>query len=111
MLWPVFYHPDAKTELDELPANERVAVGHAVEKLESRGPNLGYPHSSAVRGARNLRELRPRGGRSRWRAFYRQVGPAFVVGSIGPETNVNQRKFDRAVSDAERRIDDVRGDQ
>lgn len=102
------YHPDADTELRALPTTEQVAIGHAVEKLESQGPNLGHPHSSAVKIAHNLRELRPRGGRCRWRAFYRQVGPAFVIGAIGPEANVNQRKFSRAVAAAEQRINDVR---
>ncbi len=43
-------------------------------KLGAYGPLLGYPHTSAVRGAEGLRELRPRAGRSAWRALYRQVG-------------------------------------
>ncbi|MGC5318615.1 type II toxin-antitoxin system RelE/ParE family toxin [Micromonospora arida] len=76
-------------------------------RLESLGPNLGYPHSSKIRTADNLRELRPRGGRSRWRVFYTQVGEAFVVGAIGPEASVSQRNFARAVAAAERRIKDV----
>src|SRR5215475_7578656 len=37
------------------------------------GPILPFPHQSAVRGS-NLRELRPRSGRSAWRALYRHVG-------------------------------------
>jgi len=109
--WPVFYHPNAETELHALPVKEQVAVGHAVEKLESAGPNLGHPHSSAVKIAINLRELRPRGGRCRWRAFYRQVGPAFVIAAIGPEANVNQRLFRKAVAVAEQRIDEVKDDE
>lgn len=108
--WSVLYHPEAETELNALPVNEQVAIGHAAEKLEALGPNLGYPHSSAVKTAYNLRELRPRGGRSRWRAFYGQVGTAFVIGSIGPEASVNQRKFNRAVTVAEQRIKDL-GDE
>ncbi|MET8362427.1 hypothetical protein AB0J68_02245 [Micromonospora sp. NPDC049580] len=52
-------------------------------------------------------ELRPRGGRSRWRAFYSGVGAAFVVGSIGPEAGVNRRGFNRAVAAAEERIKEV----
>ncbi|WP_406060635.1 type II toxin-antitoxin system RelE/ParE family toxin [Micromonospora sp. NBC_00860] len=95
------------TELQAISAIEQAAIGHAVEKLESLGPNLGYPHSSKIRTADNLRELRPRGGRSRWRVFYTQVGEAFVVGAIGPEASVSQRHFARAVAAAERRIKDV----
>ena len=33
---------------------------NAVTKLQAIGPSLGYPHSSAVRDAARLRELRPR---------------------------------------------------
>ena len=51
----------------------------AVEKLEAFGPQLGHPHTSAVRGAPRLRELRPRAGRSPWRALYRRVGDVFVI--------------------------------
>ncbi|MGS2615158.1 type II toxin-antitoxin system RelE/ParE family toxin [Micromonospora sp. LZ34] len=108
MSWTVLYHPEADSELRALPTTEQVAIGHAVEKLQSQGPNLGHPHSSAVKIAKNLRELRPRSGRCRWRAFYRQVDSAFVIGAIGPEANVNQRKFSRAVTAAEQRINDLR---
>jgi hypothetical protein len=110
-VWLVAYHPEAETELHALPAREQVAISHAVEKLECIGPNLGHPHSSDVKIAINLRELRPRAGRSRYRAFYRQVGPAYVIGSIGPEANVNQREFRKAVAAAEQRIDEVKGDE
>jgi hypothetical protein len=106
--WVVAYHSEAEAELQVLPAVERVAIVHAVEKLESEGPQLRHPHCSAIRSAVSLRELRPRGGRSRWRAFYRQIGLAFVVGAIGPEAEVDPRKFRKAVAEAERRLDEVK---
>jgi hypothetical protein len=108
MSWLVLYHPDAKVELERLPINEQAAIAHAVEKLVSEGPNLRHPHSSSIRTAVSLRELRPRGGRSRWRAFYRQVGAAFVIGAIGPEADVDGKGFRRAVLAAEQRIDQVK---
>lgn len=110
MQWPVYYHPEAEAELAALPATERAAIGHAVEKLQSQGPALGHPHSSAIKISIHLRELRPRSGRSRWRVFYQQLGTAFVIGAIGPEANVSQHRFKRAVSAAERRIDEVKDD-
>jgi hypothetical protein len=44
----------------------------AVDKLRELGPHLPFPHASAVRGneGAGLRELRPRAGRSPWRAIY-----------------------------------------
>ncbi|MBU6244347.1 MAG: type II toxin-antitoxin system RelE/ParE family toxin [Actinomycetales bacterium] len=67
------------------PAAERNPLLHAVEKLEAFGPQLGFPHSSAVQGFSGLRELRPRAGRSPWRALYQRVEDVFVIAAIGPE--------------------------
>ena len=57
-----------------------------------------------MRGTQRLRELRPRVGRSPWRALHRQVGEAFVVAAIGPEAQSDPRGFDRAVRKALERL-------
>jgi hypothetical protein len=100
---------DADAELQQLPPAEQVAIRHAVEKLRELGGALPFPHQSNVTGAHQLRELRPRAGRSRWRAFYRQFGDVFVVGAIGPEAKVNRQAFNRAVATAEDRLDRYTG--
>lgn len=88
----------AEAELDELPPREIDAMRNALRKLEALGPQLGFPHTSAVQGTdQTLRELRPRGGRSPWRALYRRVGNVMVVAAIGPEAQVDPRGFERAV--------------
>jgi hypothetical protein len=69
---------------------------------------LDYPHTSAVQGALGLRELRPRAGRSPWRALYRQVGDHFVVAAVAPEAQQNPRGFRRACRAAERRLSKLR---
>lgn len=58
-MWTVVYLPEAEGERDKLPAGERAALYNAVAKLQAIGPTLGYPHTSAVQGAVQLRELRP----------------------------------------------------
>src|SRR5664280_1370266 len=58
-MWDVVYLPEAESERLVLPKVERNALIHAVEKLEALGPQLGYPHTSAVQGFTGLRELRP----------------------------------------------------
>jgi hypothetical protein len=83
--WKVRYLPAAKAERGELPADERVALDNVVRKLEAVGPDLGYPHSSSIRRAEGLRELRPRRGSSPWRAIYRRVGEVFVIAAVCPE--------------------------
>jgi hypothetical protein len=107
MSWAVVLHPRAEDELRRLPASERVAVLNAAKKLEALGPDLGYPHSSSVRGADRLRELRPRGGRSAWRDLYRRMGDVFAVAAVGPEAEADPRGFKRAVAAAEERLEEV----
>ncbi len=107
----VRYHPDAERELDDLDVSERAAVVHAVEKLIAMGSRLPYPHQSKVKEAQDLRELRPRGGRSPNRAFYRQVArERFVIAAIGPEAEHEPRAFERAVRNAERHLEALESD-
>jgi hypothetical protein len=105
MDWTVVIHPDAGVELEAVPASDRVALDNAIENLALHGDRLGAPHSSAIRGVKEtLRDLRPRSGRSRWRAFYRRVGNRFIIAAIGPEATVDAAGFRRTVSNALQRL-------
>lgn len=86
---------------------ERSALYNAVTKLQAIGPNLGYPHSSAVRDADRLLELRPRAGRSPIRALYRQVGDFMVIAAISPEAQHDPKGFKKACRAAERWLGEV----
>jgi hypothetical protein len=97
-------HPQAERELHALPAAERAAMHNAFEKLEVYGDQLPFPHSSRVKGAAQLRELRRRAGRSPWRAFYRRIGDTLAIGAIGPEAKVGPGGFGRAIRAAEARL-------
>lgn len=103
-MWLVVFTDEAAEERLALSASERNALLHAVEKLEAFGPQLGYPHSSAVQGFAGLRELRPRAGRSPWRALYQRVGDVFVIAAIGPEAQVDHRRFVKAARRAVARL-------
>jgi hypothetical protein len=109
-MWAVAYLPEAEQERTALPKAERAALINADAKLGVFGPQLGYPHTSAVRHADRLRELRPRAGRSAWRALYRQVGDVFVVAAVGPEAQSDPRGFERAVRRALQRLADLEED-
>lgn len=78
-----------------------------MEKLEAYGDLLGFPHTSNLKGADRLRELRPRAGRSPWRAFYRRIGDTLVIAAVGPEANVDRRGFRAAVQHAEARLAEI----
>lgn len=106
-MWTVAYLPEAERERDRLSVRERSAVYNAVAKLQAIGPDLGYPHSSAVRNADRLRELRPRAGRSPIRALYRQVGDYLVIAAISPEAQHDPKGFTKACRAAERRLAEV----
>lgn len=100
----VLVHPAAAEEYWGLPDREQDAMDNAIEKLRALGERLGYPHSSGVKAAVGVRELRPRAGRSPWRAFYRHIGDAMVIGAFGPEAKVNSRGFQAAVEHATNRL-------
>jgi len=109
-MWVVAYLPEAEQERALLPKAERAALINADAKLGAFGARLGYPHTSAVRDADRLRELRPRAGRSPWRALYRQVGEVFVVAAVGPEAQSDPRGFERAVRRAVKRLERLEED-
>jgi hypothetical protein len=91
-------------ERNALVPKEKAEVINAEADLAALGPNLPFPHSSAVQGAERLRELRPRGGRSPWRTLYRQVGDEFVIPAVGPEVQVDSRGFALGCRRAEARL-------
>lgn len=104
MSWDVRFHPVAQAELNALLATDQAAVLNAIEKLIAMGPQLPFPHQSHIEGGEGIRELRPRSGRSRWRAFYGQLDTTFVIAAIGPEAAVDSRGFARAVEAATVRL-------
>lgn len=108
MSWEVVVHPDAADDLARIPARERAAIVNALDKLREHGTDLPFPHTSAVVDADHLWELRPRGGNSPWRAFYRRMGAKLVVvGAIGHH---DRRRYRRAVSVAVERLNDLKED-
>lgn len=110
MTFRVDWDEEAREELMRLPAVEPRAVMSAVAKLEAFGDQLGSPHTSQVKGSRvGIRELRPRSGRSPWRALYRRVVDTMVILAVGPEAEHDRRGFDRAVRRAEERLKEIEG--
>lgn len=109
--WPYRYLAEAVAERNALVSKEKAALINAEAKLAALGPNLPFPHSSAVQGADRLRELRPRSGRSPWRALYRQVGAEFVIAAVGPEAQVGPRGFATACQRAEARLAEMENER
>ena len=91
-------------ELLGLDTRDQEAIQHARDKLIALGDRLPFPHQSAIRQGAPLRELRPRGGRSRWRPLYARFGAGFVILAVAPEAEVDPRGFRRGVDTALERL-------
>jgi hypothetical protein len=99
----VIYDPDAVTELLAMKSKEEHrALLNAVRKLGELGEQLGPPHVKPLKGSRaaSLRELRPRQGRSDWRAIYRRAGDFYVILAIDRHKN-----FTSLIERAQARVD------
>lgn len=72
MAWQIEYTNEFGAWWDTLTEDERIRITASVGLLESRGPNLPFPHSSGVSGSRHghLRELRVQVGGRPIRIFY-----------------------------------------
>jgi hypothetical protein len=80
---------------------ELKALHNAVDKLRRLGPQLAPPHVKKLKGddAAGLCELRPRHGRSDWRALYRRVGDVYVILAV-----CRHAEMDPATLEAQRRV-------
>lgn len=91
-----------------LPARHRAKVRQAIGRLEVFGPRLGFPDTSAVKGA-PFRELRTRFAGQQYRILYVQDSDTFVLFTGFHKTDT--RDLDRAVREAERYLSDYEGRQ
>src|SRR5690554_1505507 len=87
----------------ELSEGESDAVFRVIDLLEVSGVKLGYPHSSAIKGADwPLRELRPKAGRSPIRIFYAFDPRRAAVLLIGGDKSGDNRFYKSIIPHAER---------
>jgi hypothetical protein len=103
-LYTVIYDPEAVVELvSAVKSKEELrAIFNAVQKLRELGERLCPPHMKPLQGepAGGLRELRPRQGRSDWRALYCRQRSAYVILAIDRHKNLSAlvaRAQERAV--------------
>jgi hypothetical protein len=107
LAYTVDFHEDAVGELLGLDPRDQEAIQHARDKLVALGERLPFPHQSAIRQGAPLRELRPRGGRCRWRPLYARVGAGFVILAVAPEAEIDPKGFRRGVDAALQRLADL----
>lgn len=87
----VIYDPDAVNELVILVKSKEAhrSLMNAVLKLRELGEWLEPPHMKPLQGpaASGLRELRPKQGRSDWRAIYRRASSIYVILAVDRHSN------------------------
>jgi hypothetical protein len=88
----VIYDPDAVHELVTLVKSREAhrSLNNAVLKLRDLGERLEPPHMKPLQGnaASGLRELRPKQGRSDWRAIYRRAESVYVILAVDRHANL-----------------------
>ncbi|GHU79672.1 toxin RelE [Spirochaetia bacterium] len=93
---------------DTLSEKEQASVNAGVMMLESFGPELPYPHSSAIQSSRHrkMRELRTQCGGNPLRSFYAFDPRRVAILLIGGDKTGNDRFYDIFVPVADRIYDE-----
>ncbi len=103
MAWEIEFTDEFGVWWDELTEDEQNAIDRTVGLLEERGPTLGYPHSSDVRGSRHgrMRELRVQQSGKPIRVFYAWDRRRICLLLIGGDKTGDNRFYERMVAIAD----------
>jgi hypothetical protein len=108
MTWSVEYTDEFEAWWNTLAEAEQEAVDASVGLLIERGPQLGFPHSSAIRGSRHehLRDLRIQEGGRPYRVLYAFDPRRTALLLIGGGKAGNDRWYEEQVPVADRLYDE-----
>ena len=108
MVWEVEYTEEFREWWIELTLSQQDAVESKVDLLGRHGPNLGFPHTSAIHGSRHshMRELRIPSGRGQIRVFYAMDPRRTSILLIGGDKTGNDRFYEEYIPIADRLYDD-----
>lgn len=87
---------------DELSVAEQTSVAAVVDLLELFGPDLGFPHCSAIAGSKKIRELRIQHRGSPYRVLYAFDPARNAILLIGGNKAGHKRWYEQNVPRAER---------
>ena len=107
-MWEVEGTDQFAAWLHELTPLERRTVTRVVDMLVDRGPDLGYPYSSGIRGSRHshMRELRAQSGGNPIRVFYAFDPRRSAILLIGGDKTGDNRFYQRYIPIADRLYDE-----
>ncbi|MBN1476242.1 type II toxin-antitoxin system RelE/ParE family toxin [Candidatus Sumerlaeota bacterium] len=103
-MWEVEFTDEFEKWWNSLTGDEQESIAVSVRLLQERGPSLGHPHSSAIRGSKisSLRELRTMHRGRPLRTLYAFDPRRAAVLLIGGEKTGDPQWYRRHVPRAER---------
>ena len=106
--WEVEYTDEFGDWWADLSEEEQVSVAASVSLLEERGPNLGFPHSSSIKGSEHshMRELRTQHQGRPFRTLYAFDPRRNAILLIGGDKSGNDRWYEVHVPLADRLYED-----
>lgn len=108
MTWVVEYTDEFGKWWESLTEAEQEDVDSYVQRLEARGPNLPFPHSSGINGSRHdhMRELRVQSHGNPFRVFYAFDPRRAAILLIGGDKTGNDRFYEEMIPMADDLYDD-----
>jgi len=108
MTWEIEYTDEFGDWWASLSEAEQEALAASVRLLEERGPALGFPHSSGIKGSKHshLRELRTQLGGRPLRTLYAFDPQRAAILLIGGDKTGDNRWYDTHVPIADRLYDE-----
>jgi len=108
MLWEVEFTDELGVWWDSLSAAEQASIDATVSLLEVNGPNLPFPHCSAIDASRHghMRELRIQHAGRPYRILYAFDPMRNVILLIGGDKTGKQRWYQQLVPVADRLYDE-----
>jgi len=108
MAWDVEYTDEFGNWWKDLSIDEQESVAHSVGLLEVFGPNLGFPHSSGIKGSRHshMRELRVQHDGQPYRVLYAFDPRRNALLLIGGNKTGDDRWYDSHIPIADDLYDD-----
>ena len=104
MTWEVEYTDEFGAWWEGLDEDTRIAIDATVRLLETKGPQLSFPHSSDVRGSRfgQMRELRIQHKGDPYRILYAFDPCRTAILLIGGNKGGNDRWYEEFVPRADK---------
>ncbi len=107
-MWEVEYTNEFEAWWVLLSEAEQVSIAASVQLLETRGPNLGHPHSSGINSSRHshMRELRTQHGGRPLRTLYAFDPRRMAILLIGGDKTGDGRWYEVHVPKADTLYDE-----